>query len=115
VLNGTLPGRLVLTVHAEPGIVIDHGQPVIPPEVRIPGVTGTGPDAVDLLSETSAQYRCPAALGAVLLQRLPPVVMNGDCNFKGSVALSVVTLRRLTREGSGDEGVRSRRGRTSAV
>jgi hypothetical protein len=36
-----------------------------------------------------------------------------DCNFNGSVALSVVTLRRLTREGSGDEGARSRRGRAS--
>jgi hypothetical protein len=37
------------------------------------------------------------------------------CQHSGSVALPVVTLRRLTRGGSGDEGVRSRRGRTSVV
>ena len=35
--------------------------------------------------------------------------------FNGSVALSVVTLRRLTREGCGDEGGGSRRVRTSAA
>jgi hypothetical protein len=39
----------------------------------------------------------------------------GVCQLNGSVALPVVTLRRLTREGSGGGGVRSRRARTSAV
>jgi hypothetical protein len=50
VVNGGPPGRLVMTVHAEPGIVIDHKQPVILPEVRVPGVTRAGPDLVDLVT-----------------------------------------------------------------
>ena len=54
----------------------------------------------------------PARLHLVSLQRLVGIRV---CQVNGSVALSVVTLRRLTREGSGDEGVRSRRGRTSVV
>jgi len=48
-----------------------------------------------------------------LARPLPPLA--GACQIPGSVALSVVTLRRLTRGESGDEGARSRRGRTSAV
>jgi len=60
-----------MTVHAEPGIVIDHQQPVILPEVRIPSVTRPGLDPVDLVIRDVRPVKVPAAPGAVLIQRLP--------------------------------------------
>ena len=70
VVDGRLPRRLVVTVHAEPGIVIDHDQLISSPEVRIPGVTRPRLDAVYLVIRDEHPVQVPAAFHTGLIKRL---------------------------------------------
>jgi hypothetical protein len=63
-----------------------------------------------LIGVGQAEHRSPAVAG-----QQPALDAWRDCNFNGSVALSVVTDRGVSRAGCGGAGERTRRGRTSVA
>lgn len=70
-VNGRLLGCLVVTVHAEPSIVMDHEQPVTPSESAHASHDASRPGPGRSRHPRSPPVKMPAALCAVLVQRLP--------------------------------------------